>query len=160
MPALGPQVPNSIVTFWVEHSETARVRQHLNYVNILASIDVDQIAVTCLELDLPPITHTVIVNISPTSTMASVFLDLYDPLDIIGNGSFGIIRKVRRKSDGLVSLLCHCPCVMFSTLPGQIFARKELNFERMSERDRKQIVAEVYVASAFSALRLTQRLVV
>jgi hypothetical protein len=33
----------------------------------------------------------------------SSFLDLYDPLDIIGNGSFGIIRKVRRKSDGLVS---------------------------------------------------------
>ena len=27
----------------------------------------------------------------------------------------------------------------------QIFARKELNFERMSERDRKQIVAEVCV---------------
>ena len=29
-------------------------------------------------------------------------LDLYEPLDIIGNGSFGIIRKVRRKSDGMV----------------------------------------------------------
>lgn len=26
----------------------------------------------------------------------------------------------------------------------KVFARKELNFERMSERDRKQIVAEVY----------------
>ncbi|KAF8624335.1 hypothetical protein AX17_007163 [Amanita inopinata Kibby_2008] len=57
----------------------------------------------------------------------SAFLDLYDPLDIIGNGSFGIIRKVRRKTDGTV------------------FARKELNFERMSERDRKQIVAEVNI---------------
>ncbi|KAI0633514.1 kinase-like domain-containing protein [Trametes polyzona] len=54
-------------------------------------------------------------------------LDLYEPLDIIGNGSFGIIRKVRRKADGL------------------IFARKELNFERMTERDRKQIVAEVNI---------------
>ncbi|KAH7921052.1 kinase-like protein [Leucogyrophana mollusca] len=54
-------------------------------------------------------------------------LDLYEPLDVIGNGSFGIIRKVRRKSDGL------------------IYARKELNFERMSERDRKQIVAEVNI---------------
>ncbi|EKM54913.1 uncharacterized protein PHACADRAFT_147200 [Phanerochaete carnosa HHB-10118-sp] len=52
-------------------------------------------------------------------------LALYEPLDIIGNGSFGIIRKVSRKADGV------------------IFARKELNFERMSERDRKQIVAEV-----------------
>ncbi|KAG2157024.1 kinase-like domain-containing protein [Suillus clintonianus] len=57
----------------------------------------------------------------------SNFLELYEPLDIIGNGSFGIIRKVRRKSDG------------------QILARKELNFERMSERDRKQIVAEVNI---------------
>ncbi|KAM5533725.1 hypothetical protein V8D89_012598 [Ganoderma adspersum] len=54
-------------------------------------------------------------------------LDLYEPLDIVGNGSFGIIRKVRRKADGL------------------IFARKELNFERMTERDRKQIVAEVNI---------------
>ncbi|KAI0368360.1 kinase-like protein [Pilatotrama ljubarskyi] len=54
-------------------------------------------------------------------------LDLYEPLDIIGNGSFGIIRKVRRKADGV------------------IFARKELNFERMTERDRKQIVAEVNI---------------
>ncbi|KAJ6607471.1 kinase-like domain-containing protein [Mycena sp. CBHHK59/15] len=59
--------------------------------------------------------------------MASNFLELYEALDVIGNGSFGIIRKVRRKTDGL------------------IFARKELNFERMSERDRKQIVAEVNI---------------
>ncbi|KAI0661385.1 kinase-like domain-containing protein [Cubamyces menziesii] len=54
-------------------------------------------------------------------------LELYEPLDVIGNGSFGIIRKVRRKADGV------------------IFARKELNFERMTERDRKQIVAEVNI---------------
>ncbi|KAG6378353.1 kinase-like domain-containing protein [Boletus reticuloceps] len=57
----------------------------------------------------------------------STFLEQYEPLDIIGNGSFGIIRKVRSKSDG------------------SIFARKELNFERMSDRDRKQIVAEVNI---------------
>ncbi|KAF6750277.1 other/NEK protein kinase [Ephemerocybe angulata] len=57
----------------------------------------------------------------------AAWLEQYDPLDVIGNGSFGIIRKVRRKADGL------------------IFARKELNFERMSERDRKQIVAEVNI---------------
>jgi hypothetical protein len=38
-------------------------------------------------------------------TMSSAaFLDQYEPLDIIGNGSFGIIRKVRRKTDGLVRL--------------------------------------------------------
>ncbi|KAL0946330.1 hypothetical protein HGRIS_012568 [Hohenbuehelia grisea] len=57
----------------------------------------------------------------------SPFLELYEPLDIIGNGSFGIIRKVRRKTDGT------------------ILARKELKFEKMTERDRKQIVAEVNI---------------
>ena len=40
---------------------------------------------------------------TPSATMASP-LDLYEPLDIIGNGSFGIIRKVRRKADGVVSV--------------------------------------------------------
>jgi len=33
----------------------------------------------------------------------SSFLDNFEPLDVIGNGSFGIIRKVRRKQDGVVS---------------------------------------------------------
>lgn len=50
-----------------------------------------------------------------------------DALDVIGSGTFGLIRKVCRRSDG------------------RTFARKELNFERMSERDRKQIVAEVNI---------------
>ncbi|ELU42739.1 Pkinase domain-containing protein [Rhizoctonia solani AG-1 IA] len=59
-----------------------------------------------------------------TSHMSSV-LDDYEAGEVIGNGSFGLIRKVRRKADGA------------------LFARKELNFERMTERDRKQIVAEV-----------------
>ncbi|CAE7228594.1 unnamed protein product [Rhizoctonia solani] len=58
--------------------------------------------------------------------MSSV-LDDYEAGDVIGNGSFGLIRKVRRKADGA------------------LFARKELNFERMTERDRKQIVAEVNI---------------
>ncbi|RXW12708.1 hypothetical protein EST38_g13148 [Candolleomyces aberdarensis] len=55
------------------------------------------------------------------------FLEQYEPLDVIGNGSFGIIRKYTDRN------------------LAQIFARKELNFERMSERDRKQIVAEVNI---------------
>ncbi|QRV79417.1 Serine/threonine-protein kinase [Ceratobasidium sp. AG-Ba] len=58
--------------------------------------------------------------------MSSV-LDDYEAGEVIGNGSFGLIRKVRRKTDGA------------------ILARKELNFERMTERDRKQIVAEVNI---------------
>ncbi|KAE9411493.1 kinase-like protein [Gymnopus androsaceus JB14] len=59
--------------------------------------------------------------------MASSFLDQYESIDVIGNGAFGIIRKVRRKSDGM------------------IFARKELKFDKMQERDKKQIVAEVNI---------------
>ncbi|KAJ7281578.1 kinase-like protein [Mycena rebaudengoi] len=55
--------------------------------------------------------------------MASNFLESYEELQVIGNGSFGIIRKVNLS----------------------FFARKELNFERMTERDRKQIVAEVNI---------------
>ncbi|KAJ3871710.1 kinase-like domain-containing protein [Lentinula edodes] len=54
-------------------------------------------------------------------------LPRYEALDVIGNGAFGIIRKVRRKADGTT------------------FARKELRFEKMQERDRKQIVAEVNI---------------
>lgn len=65
-------------------------------------------------------------NPHSSSTMAG-FLDQYTPGEVIGTGSFGIIRKVTRLSDN------------------QIFARKELNFERMSDRDRKQIVSEVNI---------------
>jgi serine/threonine protein kinase len=64
-------------------------------------------------------------NISP-------FSDLYEPIDVIGNGSFGIIRKVRRKQDGV------------------ILAQKEIDFERMNERDRKQVVAEVNILKDLS----------
>lgn len=67
--------------------------------------------------------------------MANLLTD-YEPLDIIGNGSFGVIRKVRRKTDS------------------KLFARKELNFERMTERDKSQIVAEVYVPTMFRMLEL------
>jgi len=77
--------------------------------------------------------------------MTSPFLDNYEPLDVIGNGSFGIIRKVRRKTDGVVCAIGGTFVFPGSRLFSQIFARKELNFERMSERDRKQIVAEVCV---------------
>jgi NIMA (never in mitosis gene a)-related kinase len=61
------------------------------------------------------------------STSPSSCLDAYEPLDIIGSGTFGVIRRVKRLSDG------------------KIFARKELKFERMSDRDRKQIVSEVNI---------------
>ncbi|KAJ7923846.1 kinase-like domain-containing protein [Mycena leptocephala] len=59
--------------------------------------------------------------------MTCNFLARYDTVQVIGHGAFDIVRKVRRKSDGM------------------IFARKELNFWRMTERDYKQIVAERYL---------------
>ncbi|KAI9105610.1 kinase-like domain-containing protein [Phlyctochytrium arcticum] len=51
----------------------------------------------------------------------------YEPISVIGSGSFGVIRKVRRKADG------------------KIFARKEIDYRRMSAREKKQLVAEVNI---------------
>lgn len=51
----------------------------------------------------------------------------FEPLEVIGKGTFGIIRKVRRKADGL------------------ILARKELNYGRMDERDLRQLGEEVNI---------------
>ncbi|KAI5813265.1 kinase-like domain-containing protein [Pyronema omphalodes] len=50
--------------------------------------------------------------------------DQYDVLELIGRGSFGLIRKVRRKSDG------------------HILVRKEIAYHRMSDKERKQLNAE------------------
>ncbi|KDN49243.1 kinase-like protein, partial [Tilletiaria anomala UBC 951] len=58
--------------------------------------------------------------------------DADEPLDLIGKGSFGKIRRVRRKSDG------------------KIFARKELEYEKMGEQDKKQLVAEVNILRVMS----------
>ncbi|KAG8985376.1 G2-specific serine/threonine protein kinase [Tulasnella sp. 427] len=55
------------------------------------------------------------------------WLSQYEVLDVIGNGMFGVIKKVKNKRTGEIS------------------ARKDLNFEKMTEKDRKQIVAEVNI---------------
>lgn len=46
------------------------------------------------------------------------FLEMnnYEPLEAIGSGSFGIIRKVRRLSDG------------------KLLARKEIDYRKMTEK--------------------------
>ncbi|CAI4211191.1 unnamed protein product [Parascedosporium putredinis] len=54
----------------------------------------------------------------------------YDVLEKIGHGSFGIIRRVRRKSDGLI--LC----------------RKEINYGKMSQKEREQLHAEFQCLSS------------
>ncbi|GAB7360082.1 hypothetical protein MBLNU230_g7601t1 [Neophaeotheca triangularis] len=51
----------------------------------------------------------------------------YDVLEKIGQGSFGIIRKVRRREDG------------------QIMCRKEISYSRMSDKEREQLHAELRI---------------
>ncbi|PHH61036.1 hypothetical protein CDD81_858 [Ophiocordyceps australis] len=55
--------------------------------------------------------------------------DKYDTLEKIGHGSFGIIRKVRRKVDGF------------------IMCRKEISYVRMSQKEREQLHAEFQILS-------------
>jgi serine/threonine protein kinase len=54
-------------------------------------------------------------------------MEIYEPLEQIGSGSFGVIRKIRRTTDG------------------KILARKELDYRKMSEKERLQLVAEVNI---------------
>jgi hypothetical protein len=37
--------------------------------------------------------------------MAAEWLEQFESIDVIGNGSFGVVRKVRRKTDGMVSAI-------------------------------------------------------
>ncbi|PHH89966.1 hypothetical protein CDD83_4827 [Cordyceps sp. RAO-2017] len=55
--------------------------------------------------------------------------DKYDTLEKIGHGSFGVIRKVRRKTDGF------------------IMCRKEISYLRMSQKEREQLHAEFQILS-------------
>ncbi|KAJ7939780.1 kinase-like domain-containing protein [Mycena leptocephala] len=54
-------------------------------------------------------------------------LELYEVVEEIGKGAFGIVTKVRRKDNG------------------RIFARKEINFGSMTEQDVLQLMTEVHV---------------
>ncbi|KAJ3267103.1 G2-specific serine/threonine protein kinase [Chytriomyces hyalinus] len=54
-------------------------------------------------------------------------MDAYEALDVIGSGSFGVIRKVRRKADG------------------RLLVRKEIDYGKMTEKEKKQLVAEVNI---------------
>ncbi|PMD27907.1 kinase-like protein [Hyaloscypha hepaticicola] len=56
--------------------------------------------------------------------------DKYEVLERIGHGSFGVIRKVRRKQDG------------------QILCRKEINYLKMSQKEREQLHAEFAILSS------------
>ncbi|KAI1755974.1 kinase-like domain-containing protein [Xylaria castorea] len=56
--------------------------------------------------------------------------DKYEVLEKIGHGSFGVIRKVRRKVDGMV--VC----------------RKEISYLKMSQKEREQLHAEFHILSS------------
>lgn len=51
----------------------------------------------------------------------------FEVLEKIGQGSFGVIRKVRKKSTG------------------EILARKEISYKSMSDREKNQLHAEIQV---------------
>ncbi|KAM7191012.1 G2-specific protein kinase nim-1 [Rhypophila sp. PSN 637] len=63
----------------------------------------------------------------PASKMSES--DKYEVLEKIGHGSFGVIRKVRRKADNMV--LC----------------RKEISYLKMSQKEREQLHAEFQILS-------------
>jgi serine/threonine protein kinase len=54
-------------------------------------------------------------------------MENYEVIQNIGKGSFGVVSKVQRKSDGL------------------FFVWKELNYGKMTEREKQQLVAEVNI---------------
>jgi NIMA (never in mitosis gene a)-related kinase 2 len=53
--------------------------------------------------------------------------DQYEVLQLIGTGSFGSVSKIKRKSDG------------------HVMVWKEINFGRMSEKEKTQLVSEVNI---------------
>ena len=56
--------------------------------------------------------------------MAAHFLEQYEPLDVIGNGSFGIIRKVRRNAVGML-LVSPCSLIFCSRVGARVRVRGE-----------------------------------
>ncbi|CAH6721810.1 putative G2-specific protein kinase Nimap [[Candida] jaroonii] len=53
--------------------------------------------------------------------------DEYEALEVIGKGSFGIVRKVRQKSDG------------------KMFVRKEIEYTSMNSQERNQLISELRI---------------
>jgi serine/threonine protein kinase len=54
-------------------------------------------------------------------------MENYEVLSNIGKGSFGVVSKVKRKADG------------------KTLVWKELNYGKMSEKEKQQLVAEVNI---------------
>ena len=54
-------------------------------------------------------------------------MENYEVISNIGKGSFGVVSKIKRKSDG------------------KTLVWKELNYGKMSEKEKQQLVAEVNI---------------
>lgn len=54
-------------------------------------------------------------------------MDNYEKICEIGKGSFGAVSKIKRKADG------------------KILVWKELNYGKMSEKEKQQLVSEVNI---------------
>ena len=54
-------------------------------------------------------------------------MDNYEKISDIGKGSFGVVSKIRRKADG------------------RVLVWKELNYGKMSEKEKQQLVSEVNI---------------
>lgn len=59
-------------------------------------------------------------------------MEKYEKVERIGKGSFGVVSKVKKKSDG------------------KFYVWKELEYTRMNEREKQQLVAEVNILRELS----------
>lgn len=64
----------------------------------------------------------------------------YEPLEVIGHGSFGVIRKVRRTTDGA------------------ILVRKEIGYRSMNQKERTQLIAEFRILKSLHHPNIVQYL--
>lgn len=64
--------------------------------------------------------------------------DQFEALELIGGGSFGKVRKVRRKIDG------------------KLFVRKEISYASMNIKERKQLISEFRILSTLKHQNIVQ----
>lgn len=76
-----------------------------------------------------------------------IIIIITDTTTPAGHGSFGIIRRVKRKADGKVSSI-HRPSSHSTPADHpalQIMCRKEISYSKMSPKEREQLQAELSI---------------
>ncbi|KAL8773476.1 MAG: hypothetical protein Q9209_001580 [Squamulea sp. 1 TL-2023] len=79
---------------------------------------------------------------------SSTEAEKYQALGVIGKGSFGIIRKVRRVSDQHVSNHPQKPIGAWTLTAPQILCRKEVSYIKMGQKEREQLYSEFSILSS------------